>query len=175
MKILATMTKRQVSKLIKTLEKTEERIPRKSSCSSSLVEKIIKRYNLKIVKKLRHEYINRSMTDQGSEVNLHNVHHFMIAKPSSRLKANFDLGPVIDDHGNSKLKMSKEEADWEEELTACLDYLRALEGGYHLKKITYVPEPRDLQTLFSMGLIDIQGKIKDSNLRPASFRFSHRF
>jgi hypothetical protein len=145
----------------KRLAQKLERNYRKNSgyCPEAYALTLLKRYGLRIANDNFYEYQNKRMRDESPEINVHNIHHFIIAPPSRDRKPDFGLGNPKSANYSLMPLVSEAAAEREEELSSCLDYLRALEGKYKLDQIYYEPDAKDLLILYQLKIISKSGKI----------------
>ena len=124
------------------------------------------------------EYENGMMAiGESTEVNFHNLHHFVMAPESRRMTREFGLGSPPNEkyYPLDELlpDVSEYEGRIEEDLVITLDLLRAIEGKYFLKSIVVRETSLNsflLRTLFNWGFIDESGKVLNSAIRQKNMK-----
>ena len=161
------MTSPQAVFLVEKFLAQENSIKRSGSKEKKKLcaKKLFKLHGLRLSKSIPYEYQNRKMKDSGPEINIHNVHHFMVAPQDRKLKPDFGLGSPPSVRYNLEPLISDSEAEVDESLTACLDYIRSIHEGYALSEVQYFPDPQDFITLFNRGLITKTGKIRQPRIK----------
>lgn len=171
-----SMTKKEAEKLLFVLKQQDEDTnSRRAEYDDSSY--FIELFGLMEDEEMNCEYIAGRLYPDEPEILIHNVNHFRLASPSRRMEQEFGLGAPPNDRfyeSDQDLKpmVSKKEAQKEESLVSCLDWLCAIEGGYSLAIIFADPKPEDLQILHSWGIITKKGAIRKKALRKESHKIA---
>lgn len=181
--MMSNLTNQQIQNILQSYRDKAKDLTHNEELANQVMKEYLTLHNLELKPYNDNvdefEYDGKKITEDDPEIVIHNVNHYRVASSQYRKKPEFGLGspPAQKDRYFKKIYARIEDTELlalEENIVLTLDYLISIDKGYLNKTLKL----NDYQTFFKSGInnlyrmnmIDKDGVLNYSNLRPNRFK-----